>query len=708
MDAIVTAIQAANKLYLSGPFGSGKTAHAIERIRTLLQRERVRGDDILVLVPQLPQAAAYRAFLRGPDAPPGPPVRLTTLAGLARDAVQLYWPLVAPGAGFADGKQEPTFLNLETAQFHMAPLVDSALASGDFDGIRVERNRIISQVLDNLNKAALHGFTIEEAYARLELAVPLGETRTARINALRAAQRVSHDFRALCLDHALVDFSLQIELFNRHILLNDWSRTHLLRNHRHLIMDNAEEQNAVAHDLVRVWLPALESALIIVDEDAGYRLFLGADPTGAAHLAEFCDQQLRLDGPANQAPSMAATAQRIDGIIRSGPQARALPPALHEAPSAFVTPAQPLRFYPQMLKWVIDQVEHLVRQEGIDPGQIAIVAPYVSDALRFSLQTGLAALDIDLTTHRPSRALQDEPAARSLLTWAALAHPHWEIRPAQSDVALALLQSIPRLDPVRASLLTNIVYPLRRSTLELSRFGALEPEMQARITFASGEAYDRLRDWLYAYRSGTDLLPLDQFFARLFGELLSQPGFGFHLDYDAARIANQLVDSARNFRWALEGSSPHASQPGELGKAYLGLINSGALGALFAPGWQEPQDAVFLAPAYTFLMRNRTVDVQFWLDIGSSGWWERLYQPLTHPHVLSRHWPPDRPWADLDEYQTRQETMRRVLIGLVRRTRRGVYLGISDYGESGYEQRGPLLNVINQVLAQTSPASAQA
>ena len=35
-------------------------------------------------------------------------------------------------------------------------------------------------------------------------------------------------------------------------------------------------------------------------------------------------------------------------------------------------------------------------------------------------------------------------------------------------------------------------------------------------------------------------------------------------------------------------------------------------------------------------MMNRPVTVQFWLDVGSSGWYERLDQPLTHPQVLSR------------------------------------------------------------------------
>ncbi|MCB0160164.1 MAG: hypothetical protein KDD83_18655, partial [Caldilineaceae bacterium] len=95
---------------------------------------------------------------------------------------------------------------------------------------------------------------------------------------------------------------------------------------------------------------------------------------------------------------------------------------------------------------------------------------------------------------------------------------------------------------------------------------------------------------------------------------------------------------------------------------------------------------------------NRAVDTQIWLDIGSGGWWERLYQPLTHPFVLSPTWPPQEIWSDFHEYRMRQETMRRLLLGLVRRTGRRIYLGMSDYSESGFEQRGPLLSLVNRLL----------
>jgi len=68
--------------------------------------------------------------------------------------------------------------------------------------------------------------------------------------------------------------------------------------------------------------------------------------------------------------------------------------------------------------------------------------------------------------------------------------------------------------------------------------------------------------------------------------------------------------------------------------------------------------------------------------------------------VLSARWPLDTAWTDRDEYNTRQETMRRLLLGLVRRTRQRIYLGASDYSESGFEQRGPLLTIVNRLLSQ--------
>jgi hypothetical protein len=192
-------------------------------------------------------------------------------------------------------------------------------------------------------------------------------------------------------------------------------------------------------------------------------------------------------------------------------------------------------------------------------------------------------------------------------------------------------------------------------------------------------------------------MELDHFLSRLFGEVLSQAGYGFHRNYDAGEVAANLIESVQKFRWVAGGEAVEEGKP--LGQEYIEMVQDGVVAAQYIRSWQlQPEDAVLLAPAYTFLMSNRPVDYQFWLNAGGRGWWERLYQPLTHPYVLSRHWPSNEVWSDADEFETRQDALYRLTLGLIRRCRRKIYLGLSELGEQGYEQQGPLLQAIQRVL----------
>jgi len=90
-------------------------------------------------------------------------------------------------------------------------------------------------------------------------------------------------------------------------------------------------------------------------------------------------------------------------------------------------------------------------------------------------------------------------------------------------------------------------------------------------------------------------------------------------------------------------------------------------------------------------MENRSVEVQFWLDIGSLGWWERLNQPLTNPYLLRRSWNKEDLWTTALEYATNQDNMLRVVEGLLNRCHRQVFIYSVQVNERGSEQRGPLL-----------------
>jgi hypothetical protein len=133
------------------------------------------------------------------------------------------------------------------------------------------------------------------------------------------------------------------------------------------------------------------------------------------------------------------------------------------------------------------------------------------------------------------------------------------------------------------------------------------------------------------------------------------------------------------------------------------MVHDGVISAQYLQYWQNaPDNAVLLAPAHTFLMSNRPVTVQFWLDVGSRAWSERLYQPLTHPFVLSRHWDKNRQWTDMDEVDFSIDYLSKLISGLLLRCREKVYLGLCDFNEQGYEQRGPLLRAIQHILQDFS------
>ncbi len=705
------------RLFLEGDAGTGKTTIGVARMLYLLDNG-VPADDILVLVPQRNLALPYHQALRGADLPPGGQVTITTMSGIAIQMVELFWPLVAKKVGFAPDKL-PTFLSLETSQYVMAQVIDKLIdEQGYFESVTMDRNRLYSQIIDNLNKAAVVGFSYREIGERLKDAW-LGDP--AQNHIFEQVQDCATRYRTYCLEHNLLDFSLQMEVFINQLWPLSACRDHLVGRYHHLITDNVEEENAAAQDILREWIPRFETVLAIYDSEAGYRRFLGADPDNGYTLRQVCDETVELTDSFVNSTDVYALGNELS---------RALGQYAEED-----VPGKPFaalkydlrRFYPEMLDWCAGEIKRLVNEEHVPPGEIVVLAPFMSDALRFSLMQRLEG--IPTRSHRPSRALREEPAARCLLTLAQLAHPEWGLKPPSFDVAYALMQAIGTIEPdrtidlIRAQLLAQEAYPHAESKSGLAPFDSLPLETQERVSYVLGERYDALRLWIEDYiKTNTAPEPppppppeakpkrkrkkkqpepepepipqpeLDHFFSLIFGEVLSQRGFGFYNDFAAADTVWNLIDSARGFRRA-------GLTTGLISKEYVEMVQRGLIANQYIRQWTLPtEDSVLIAPAYTFLMNNQPVTYQFWLDIGSRSWFERLMQPLTHPYVLSKQWTPGDKWTDEREYELRRESLYQLLMGLIRRCRSGIYLGLSELGENGYENQGELLQVFNRML----------
>lgn len=735
-----------SSIFLTGPAGTGKTTYAIDKVQQLLA-SHVPATDILVIVPHLALAHPYRTALPKSDLPGAGDVEITSLSGLALKMIDLFWPLIARPAGFGRPEARPIFLTIETAQYYLQQAIEPLLRQGYFDPnvvpVTISLSRLMVQILENLNKAAMLGLPYTQVAQRLAASLPDDPGRRV---GLEHTQACINRFREFCLEHNLLDFSLRIETFYQHLWPVAGVRQFLTRRYRHLIVDNVEEDSTFTHAILREWLPLTESALLINDEDAGFRTFLGANWRTAQALAEICDEMIRMNDSYVASETMLEFGQRIARVLvgkrpssplngqfnstdqpvqslKSGPSRRdqgRQNPLDGPEQAKFTNTAPPFtfeqkQFYPQMIEWVIDQIINLIEQ-GTPPAEIAIISPFVSDALRFALSHRLAQRGLSIQSHRPSHPLSEEPAAKAMLVLARLAFPHWELWPEPIDVAQTLAQVIGDLDLIRANLLTQVVYrPGTRTGEVLTPFEHIEGAVRERISDEIGVRFDQLRGWLQDIQANRPP-NLDHFFSRLFGEVLSQPGFNFHEHVEAGQVAANLIDSARAFRQVVEqvplnGQLHGPDQPifptvDQINRAYLETVQQGVTAGLYLRSWEPaPDDSILIIPASIFVMNNRVVDYQFWLDAGSNGWWENITQPLTHPYVLAADWELGRPWTDADEVAAQHDRLYRLILGLTRRCRKHIFITNSETGEQGYEQRGPLLMILQKTLRQAQKES---
>jgi len=710
-------------LCLYGPPGTGKTT----ALQAYLARRLAAGerpDRFLVLLPQRAHVRRYEEALverlAAYDAPVRGGVDLVTFPGFCQRQIALFWPLVAAEAGFLRPDEEPVFLTIETTQYYMWRIVEPLITErGYFSDVAVRRGRLLSQLIDNLNKSALVGFDHREIEPRLRAAWTGTPDRLA---SYRQAQECATLFRAYCLEHNLLDFSLVCEMFSQRLLPHPAFAAAFSERYHTLVADNLEENVPVAHDLVEWAMERCAATLLAIDEGAGYRVFLGADHDGARALARRCTEAVHLARPLLSEGAPLAFAARVCAAFEA-PDA---PCSDGDAPDGdghdAVAHYGGGTLWIGMIRWIVERVGELV-SSGVSPGEIAIVAPYVSEVMRFALEDALARAPEPLRLHalRPALPMREEPALAGMLTVARLAHPAWRITIqgqdfplTREDVALALEQTLAGLDPIRAQHLAAQAFDAHAyregagGLVALTRLQDGHPRaaqigrMWERVGYRFQEPYAALYDWLAAYQSGAPTT-LDLFYSRLFGDLLSRPGFALHANPLGARTYGRLVESANKFVQAVgddESSGGDGERANALGRDYITLLLGGIATAEYLTDTPEPgDDAVILAPAYAYLTRDLHTEYQIWADLASPGWWNRPNQPLTHPYVLSRSWPEGRLWQDSDEDRARRRALGGVLAGLAARCGRRLLLASSQLGIGGEEQTGELERAI--LVAQT-------
>ncbi len=684
----VSAIEAGGSSFWRGPVGTGKSTALQERLLRLLKQGEP-AYTLLVLVAEQEQQQAYETAVRTVQLGPYTDLTITTFSRMAMEMVALFWPLAAAESGFARPYQPPTTLTYDLAQLLMWRMVERNLSSGAFRDLRLRPQQIVSQILDTLNRAALNGLSVEEVIER-QLSTWDGEKE--HLQNLQDAGQIALAFRSYCLENSLLDLSLTVDVFNRQLVHNAGFHRYFSERYRHLLVDNVEEQTPAGQQFIESMLPLTNTTALVYDEGGGYKRFMAADPLGAARFQSRCDSIFYFGESRQTTEALTNLSNAVENALLHTAQ------PVEKATEAFLGVAHG-RYQREM----IDQLVELLQGElarGVEPREIAIIAPYLDGAMRYMLGEALQEAGIPYRLLRRRSSPREEPRVRAWLTWLALAFPDWGYSPTPYDVAEALTLSIHRLDPARAQLLTNALY---RQGEPLRPVDELGDEIRTRVGEEALERVEELRRWL----ADTDLdKPLDVFLYDLFVELLAQPAFQPDAEETDAAVSTWLVETATRLRMAARPLG--LTSPREVGLGFIEGINQGLVSAN-PPDLGEPPDpdGVTVSTIYGYLLAGTRARVQVWLEAGATGWWDIPRQPLSNAFVLQPSYDPSQPWTAAEDLAMRNELLSRIVRGLTGRAGDGVIIASSDLDRRGVQQEGALWRALQPVLPKTVVASTE-
>lgn len=687
-QAQLETIETTGATLLLGTAGTGKTTALQHRLLHLLQ-EGEPAYTVLILVAEPYHKEPFVEFIHNAGVAAIADLKVVHYVGLAREMGELFWPLVAREAGFRQAYKPPTWLGYDLAQLLMWEIVTPMLDAGHFADLRLRPQQIVSQLLDNLNRSALNGHNLDGAFER-QISAWGGDAE--HIRHLRDAEMAARRFRAICYENNLLDMSLVVDVFNRHVIGHPEFSRYFSERFRHMLVDNVEEQTAAGHNFVTSSIDYTVSTTIAYDLGGGYKTFLAADATDqylnhyqhVCRTIEFTERHVDQQG-------IYHVAEVVDRYLFG---AEAEHPNTATARTAILDWVHG-RYRREMISRLPAAINDLMEQHELAPREIAIVIPYLDGALRYKLTEALAEAGIPYQLARRRATPREEPRVRAWITWLALAHPDWNIYPTEYDVAEALTLSIHGLDPARAALITRSLYqpnfPSLRDPAELSA------EQVDRIGAETVALVAELRDWLAANGSAGEYQPLDFFVHRLFTELLSQRAFRPEPDVQGAAVSDWLVRTATRLR---ESAGPMGlSDARAIGRAFIQGINNGLVSAN-PPDLGEPPDpnGVLITTVYSFLLSEKKVPVQVWLETAATGWWDMPRQPLSNTFVLAQSWDPDDIWTMEDDVRIRNALLSRIVRGLTSRCELGIVLATSDLDRRGVRQDGPLWRALLPLL----------
>ncbi|MBZ4686841.1 MAG: UvrD/REP helicase [Clostridiales bacterium] len=667
-----------NYIMVKGVSGSGKTTSAIERYKYMIEKEKIKSENILVLLLNRIQAFEWRSklILKGSGA-----LNITSYFGFIQNQVNKYWPLILENCKEVNQKViNPVFMTFESSQCLMHKLMEHYREKRDLlAGLNSPSERVAMDLNSNLLKAAVSDIPFDEIGERLYNSLEYKDLVKKMI--FQDMNTIIGFYVKRCLEEGVLDYALSVYLYNNYLLNNEEYNYYLTRNIKHLIVDNVEEIVPSQVDFIKTLLPNTDTSLLLYNPEGGYGTIYGANPQYIRDNLLGKYREVNIEGCYTSKKVIFNLGDILEKNI------------LYEenekydcGQSVEVEVITELRS--DMIEKTVSKVCQLIEQ-GMEPKDIAVISPFIDVSLEYVLNNELEQRGYNAVNFGRKKRMIDNQFVHALIVLSCLAHDFSDIILNKDDVRIALALILD-LDLVRASLLTSRVFRSRKGKTEL--VDLKDVRVIERIGYDYLEKYQQLKNWLEQYKSETPAT-IDEFFRRVYLELLINiPAANENL-----QICKQLIDSAESFIKVMS----YFKTINNPNLEFVQVIKDGVKAAesIFDIEEKFSGNNVILATPMAFLASGKSVKVQIWTDLSSEMWMPRNIKDTENPYVITKTWHKNEIYTEEIESENQKKKLATLVQCTLKKCKEKVYLFDSRYSASGYEQEGYLsevfLNTVN-------------
>jgi hypothetical protein len=258
--------------------------------------------------------------------------------------------------------------------------------------------------------------------------------------------------------------------------------------------------------------------------------------------------------------------------------------------------------------------------------------------------------------------------------------------PNRDDVK-ALISMLLKIDPVRSSILAGEVCSQR----PFAQFPDIEfPGLVERIGYYNVEKYEYVRNWIGDYKKEIQALPINEFFQKVFLEILISSDIA---ETDILQ-AKYLIDSSQTFVETVSRFNRNGSRD------FLEMVRGGIKSAesIFELEEKLNGDFVLLSTPVSYLAGSMASKVVILTSISSSNWTPRSIKELTNAHVLTKTWEAGAVYSEELEEENQRNYLAVLIRAILKRCSHKLITFESMLSANGFENDGVLSEYFNGIF----------